>query len=231
MSSSDISEVPQPGSSDSVDMTLGFNTEVGRSTVATPSSSSGTQALSDPTLGSTESSRPPSPPVIERGRPPPAPWLGPFPSQGDNLDGPPMAPLRRGDLTEQPPPAAASEPASCPSQTDAAGRALPTQSTGAAPAPAPPGDKAAGAALPPFPATTQPADNLLLQLLLQQNVQMLSAQNAQNAHTAQMMQMMQNMMTRQTTAPPAPVARVPPPPPLSELAPAGRPIAQAGWNP
>ena len=56
----------EPASSESLDTTLGFNTEVGLSTVAS-SSSPNNPGLSDPTLGSTsESSRQNTPPVTER---------------------------------------------------------------------------------------------------------------------------------------------------------------------
>ena len=58
MSSSESSELPEPiESSDSLDTTIGFNTEVGRDTVV-DSSSSGAQGLSDFTLESSDSSRP-----------------------------------------------------------------------------------------------------------------------------------------------------------------------------
>ena len=78
----------EPEVSDSLDTMLGLSTETGRETAVTPSSSSGTQALTDPTLASSESSRPPTPPLEGRGRPQPAPWPGPQPPQ----DGGPRAP-------------------------------------------------------------------------------------------------------------------------------------------
>ena len=67
MSSSDSEAGAQePASSESLDTTLGFNTEVGLSTMAS-SSSSNNPGLSDPTMGSTsESSRQNTPPVTER---------------------------------------------------------------------------------------------------------------------------------------------------------------------
>ena len=66
MSSSEASETVEPESSGSLETMLGFSTETGRATALTPSSSSGAQALSNPTLDSSEISRPATPPV-ERG--------------------------------------------------------------------------------------------------------------------------------------------------------------------
>ena len=77
MSSSDSSELPVPGeSSDSLDTTIGYHTEIGRETVI-DSSSSGAQGLSDPALESSDSSRPQStthaPPTIRGAAPVPLP--------------------------------------------------------------------------------------------------------------------------------------------------------------
>ena len=78
MSSNEISELPEPiESSNYLDTTIGFNTEVGRDTVVN-SSSSGAQALSDLTLESSDSSRPQSAhaPNVVRSAPLPPPWPG-----------------------------------------------------------------------------------------------------------------------------------------------------------
>ena len=74
MSSSSSSQHHEPGSSDSLDTTLGLGTEISRSTLASPTSSS-TPGLSDPTLASLDSSRPKSPPLTGsfQPRPPPSP--------------------------------------------------------------------------------------------------------------------------------------------------------------
>ena len=76
MSLSDISEALEPESSGSLETMLGFSTETGRATALTPSSSSGKQALSNPTLDSSESSRQATP-TVERARPAPVPWPEP----------------------------------------------------------------------------------------------------------------------------------------------------------
>ena len=62
----------------SLDTTMGFNTEVGRETLVDSSSSSGAQALADPMLWSTGSSRPPlaPPQIAARRQPEPQPWPG-----------------------------------------------------------------------------------------------------------------------------------------------------------
>ena len=66
LSSDSEAGAQEPASSESLDTTLGFNTEVGLSTMAS-SSSSNNPGLSDPTMGSTsESSRQNTPPVTER---------------------------------------------------------------------------------------------------------------------------------------------------------------------
>ena len=82
MSSSEASEILEQESSSSLETMLGAGTCTGRATALTPSSSSGAQALSSPTLDSSESSRPATPPV-ERDRPPPGPW----PEPGGRQDG------------------------------------------------------------------------------------------------------------------------------------------------
>ena len=59
-SESDLEGASAGGSAgSSLDTTIGFNTEVGRETTVDSSSSSGAHGLFDPTLGSTDSSRPP----------------------------------------------------------------------------------------------------------------------------------------------------------------------------
>ena len=67
--SSSLSEVMEPQSSDSLDTMLGLSTVTGRETAVTPSSSSGTQALTDPSLASSDSSRPQTPHQEGKGRP------------------------------------------------------------------------------------------------------------------------------------------------------------------
>ena len=57
-SSEDTSGVGVPLESLSLDTTIGFNKEVGREATVDSSSSSGAQGLSNPSLGSTDSSRP-----------------------------------------------------------------------------------------------------------------------------------------------------------------------------
>ena len=57
--SEDTSGAGVPSESLSLDTTIGFNTEVGIETTVDSSSSSGAKGLSDPSLGSTDSSWPP----------------------------------------------------------------------------------------------------------------------------------------------------------------------------
>ena len=124
MSASDTSEALEPESSDSLDTMLGLSTETGRDTAVTPSFSLGTQALSELTLGSSQSSRPPTPPTVGRGRPPQAPWSGPWAPHNGGPSGPHLASPRGGDTAEQSPAALASGPAPPATQRRAASRCL-----------------------------------------------------------------------------------------------------------
>ena len=175
--SSSLSEALEPESSNSLDTMLGLSTKTGQETAVTPSSSSRTQALTDPTLASSESSRPPTPPLERRGRPPPAPWPGPQPSQDGGPSAPHLALPLGGDPAEQysAAPASGSVPAS---HTAVSGQQRPAQNTGAAPGPAPSSGDCLGAVLPQAGAAMQPVD--ILQVLQQmQNMIMLMLQQMQ----------------------------------------------------
>ena len=123
MSSSDVSEALEPESSGSLETMLGFSTETGRATALTPSSSSGTQALSNPTLDSSESSRPATPPV-ERARPAPVPWPEPGSRQYSGPSG-----VRPGTAEESS--AALTSDQAAHGHASAGGPPLPGQSTAA----------------------------------------------------------------------------------------------------
>ena len=146
-SESDLEDAPTAASTGtSLDTTIGFNTEVGRETQVDSSSSSGTMALSDPTLGSTDSSRPPlaTPQIAARRQSEPQP---------------------RPEANLPPVPAEEHKPAVL--SLPVAGGAT----RGKPPAPAAPGQPAQAGAGPP---SAPPAKLQLLQLLQQQqNAQML----------------------------------------------------------
>ena len=179
MSSSDISEVLEPESSGSLETMLGFSTETGRDTALTPSSSSGTQALSNPTLDSSESSRPATPPV-GRARPPPVPWPEPRPRQYSGPSG-----ARPGTAEQFPATLASDRPG--PRHAAAGGPPLPGQST-AALAPAPSSSGPSGLGRPQAETVNQPADNAVLQMLIQQMQQ----QQEQQQQQQQMISLLQN---------------------------------------
>ena len=120
--SSSLSEVTEPQSSDSLDTMLGLSTETGRETAVTPTSSSGTQALTDPTLTSSDSSQPAIPRQEGRGR-----------LQDDNPSGDLLAPPSNGSPAEQNSAAAASRPAAA-RHTTVSGQQHPAHNIGTAPA-------------------------------------------------------------------------------------------------
>ena len=162
MSSSDSSELPVPGeSSDSLDTTIGYHTEIGRDTVI-DSSSSGAQGLSDPALESSDSSRPQStnaPATIRGAAPVPLP-PDPDPWQGALLLQDGAQSRSHLDAAEQSPTTLAHGVAHT---SHAAGGARPPlgQSTGAVPRAAPPAGHISGAGqLRPAP----PVD--MIQLLI-----------------------------------------------------------------
>ena len=88
--SSSLSEVEESPSSDSLDTLIGLSTETGRTTAVTPSSSSEDQAASsDPTLASSDSSRPITPRQegngqVQNGDPSRVPLAAP--SSGDHAE-------------------------------------------------------------------------------------------------------------------------------------------------
>ena len=180
MSSSDMSEALGPVvSSKNLDMTIGFNTEEGRDTIANSSSSSGAQEFSDPTPGSSDSSRPPSAhaPVTVRSLPQPPP-----------LSRPSLPSAEEYSRQHRPPASATQAP-------------LP-QSTHSTPAaPRPPGPRAQAATFGLQIAAV--ADTPLLQLIIQQQQQQHQQQNAQ------MLALMQSMMAHMSLTPQAPPAQVP----------------------
>ena len=99
---------------------------------------------------------------------------------------------------------------------EAGGQPLPAQNKWTAPGPAPPSGDPLGAVLPQPGATTQPIDNAILQMLLQQNQQMIN--------------LLQNLGLQQpAAAAPGPVERYPPPPPPA--APPARQPVQNSENP
>ena len=98
--SSNLSELEEPLSSDSLDTVIGLSTKTGRTTVVTPSSSSEDQALSDPTLASSDSSRPITPGQEGNGR-----------LQNGHSNSVPVAGPSSGDQVEHPAAAAASRSA------------------------------------------------------------------------------------------------------------------------
>ena len=98
--SSNLSELEEPPSLDSLDTLSGLSTEMGRTTAVTPSSSSEDQALSDPTLASTDSSWPINSRQEGNGR-----------LQNGDSSHVTVAALSSGDHAEHPATAAASRPA------------------------------------------------------------------------------------------------------------------------
>ena len=220
MSSSSSSQAPEPASSDSLDTTLGLGTEVGRSTVASPTYSS-TQGLSNPTLASSDSSRPESPPLTASVRPHPPPDPPPLlPPEG--CRGPASAtalPRHR--------PTVGGSTAEESLQSTRATLEFPAPSGGPAtvatlsPHVQPPGGTAQARA-PPTSGSTQPLqgpDSQLLQLELQfkqLHQEQLQQQHEQTVSQNQMMVMMQNLLTRMNAAPTAPISRPVTPPPLAE---------------
>ena len=81
MLSSESSVLPKPIElSDSLDTTIGFHTEVGRDTVV-DSLSSDAQALSDPTLESSDASQSAHAQNVVRSAPLPPPWPSPPPAE------------------------------------------------------------------------------------------------------------------------------------------------------
>ena len=99
--SSSLSEVELSPSSDSLDTLIGLSTETGRTTAVTPSSSSEHQAASsDPTLASSDSSRPETPRQEGNGR-----------VQNGDPSRVPLAAPSSGDHAELAAAAAASRPA------------------------------------------------------------------------------------------------------------------------
>ena len=208
MLSSESSVLPKPIElSDSLDTAIGFNTEVGRDTVVN-SSSSGAQALSDPTLKSSDSSQSAHAQNVVRSAPLPPPWPGPPPAE--ECPGPPR-------------------PAATVTQMLAPGNPTSAPATAAStqhPAPAATG-------LP-----VQPDNAQLLQLLQQQQQQQQQQHQQQQQQQNQMMQQMMHMMERMhqpappargpnpplptsTTRQPSAAAQKPwaaPPPPLPSMA-------------
>ena len=187
MSSSDMSVAPGPVvSSDSMDTTIGFNTEVGRDTIANSSSSSGSQEFSDPTLGSTESSRPPSAhaPATARSLAPPPPLPGP------------SLPSAEEYSQQHRLPATATQ-APLPQSTHSTPAALDPR-LGGRPAQAPTCEQQTAAV----------ADTPLQQLMIQQ-------QQQQQQQNAQMLALMQSMIAQISSTPQAPPVRVPTPPQLA----------------
>ena len=209
MSSSEASETVEPESSGSLETMLGFSTETGRATALTPSSSSGAQALSNPTLDSSESSRPATPPV-ERGQPAPGPWPGPGPQQNGGPSG-----VRPGAAEESL--AALTSDQAAHGHASAGRLPHPGHSTGGLTL-APSGGGALGLGRPLAGSVNQTADAAALQMLIrqmqqqqeQQQQQMRQQQEQQQQQTEMMIRMLQNLglQSQPTVAPP------PHPPPL-----------------
>ena len=179
---------------------LGAGTCTGRATALTPSSSSGAQALSIPTLNSTESSCPATPPV-ERDRPPPGPW----PEPGVRQDG------------------AEESPATLNSDQAAFGHASagqlprPVHSTGGL-LPVPSGRGAPGLGQLPAGPVNQTTDTVMLLIRQMQQQQEMQQQQMRQQQEQQMQQqemlqrMLQNLnlQSQPTVAPPP---HLPPPQP------------------
>ena len=140
-----------------MDTTIGFNTEVGRDTIV-DSSSSGAQGLSDPTLESSDSSRPQSAHAASaiRSAPPPPPWPGPGLPPAEES---PRAPRPLASTTQV---LAPGNPHGTPSAPPAAGPSA-------------------------QPASVAAVDMQLLQILQQQH-QMMQQQQQQQHQMMQMMQ-------------------------------------------
>ena len=94
---SDSSNLSEEGTSDSLDTMIGFSTETGGTRAVASSSFSEDQPLSDPTLASSDSSRPITPRPEEDGQ---------FQNGGASR-GPPRVPAPSGGSPEEPSPAAA----------------------------------------------------------------------------------------------------------------------------
>ena len=191
MSSSEARETLEPEYSSSLETMLGCLNEVGRETAFTPSSSSGAQALSSPTLDSSESSVPATPPV-ERDRAPPNPW----PEPGGRQDG------------------AEESPAALNSHEAAFGHAsagqLPQHSTGGLlPVPAGGGAPALGQ-LPAGPVNQTTDTVMLLIRQMQQQQEMQQQQMMQQQEMLQRMLQNLNLQSLPTVAPPP---HLPPPQP------------------
>ena len=216
MSSSEASETLEPQSSSSLETMLGCLTEVGRETALTPSSSSGAQALSSPTLDSSESSGPATPPV-ERDRAPPGPWPGPGGRQDSAEESPAALDSHQVVFGHA---SAGQLPQHSTGGGTAAPGQLPQHSTGGLP-PAPAGGGAPAPGQLPAAPVNQTADAvmLLMRQMMQQQQEMqqqqMRQQQEQQMQQQEMLQrMLQNLMQSQPT--------VAPPPPLLPPQPQGR---------
>ena len=188
----------------------------------TPSSSCGAQALSNPTLDSSESSRPATPPA-ERARPAPVPW----PEPGSRQNGGPSG-VRPGTAEESP--AALTSDQAAHGHASAGGQLLPGQSTAALTL-KPSSGEPPGTGRPLTGPVNQTADTAALQMLIrqmqqqqeQQQQQMRQQQEQQMQQQEMMIRMLQNLglQSQPTAAPP------PHPPPLQPQG--GRP--EAGFCP
>ena len=177
----------EPESSGSLETMLGFSTETERATALTPSSSSGIQALSNPTLDSSESRRPATPPA-ERARLAAAPWPEPGSRQNAGPSG------VRTDTAEESPAALTSDQAAC-GHASAGGLPLPGQSTAARTLATSSGEPP-GTGRPLAGPVNQTADTAALQMLIRQMQQQQEQQQQQMRQQQEQQMQQQEMMIR-----------------------------------
>ena len=181
--SSNLSEVEEPQSSDSLDTMLELSTETGRTTAVAASSSSEDQALLDPTLASSDSSWPVTPRQEGNGR-----------LQNGNPSDTPLAAPYSGDHTEETAAAAASRPAAT-RHAEVRGQQHSAQNIDAAQSAAPARSEAT--------APTPPVDLLLILQQMQQQQQQMEQQ---------MLALMQQLQVPGARPRPGHRDTVPPPP-------------------
>ena len=208
-----MSEALEPGSSDSLETTLGMGTEVGRSTFASQTSSS-TPGLSDPTVASSDSSGRPSPP--------------PLPPEGSGVSAAAAA-------LSRPPPAGegrAADQSWATTQPQHAALQLLPPSSGqvAGPVPSPPGPTPGAAAQQPAPRPSQQGPDSQLEQLQLQFKQQAERQD-------QIMLMMNHLMTKMNAASDTPqpgraeTRPLTPPPPAVQRGPAVAAQPHNPWAP
>ena len=159
---------------------LGLSTETGRETAVTSSSYLGTQALTDPTLALSDSSRPQTPHQEGRGQP-----------QDGGPSGVILAPPSGGGPAVQNSAASVSRPAPA-SHTAVRGQQHPAQNTGATLGSAPCRGDALGPRRPPAGAPT-PLLDILQVLQHMQHLQMQQMKDMQQQNMQNMLILMQQL--------------------------------------